>query len=160
MFTNLVDFDSKYGHRNDPAGYAKAIEAFDRRLPELMGRWMAGVLFITGDHGCDPTTVSTDHTRERTPLLAAGLPDGPHEIGTRGSFGDLGQTIALSLGSRSRVSRARASRTASGWGGDRMHVAMRLSVGSRMRAVPAGTAPERAHDHHPEHAFTRGAGSR
>jgi phosphopentomutase len=98
VFTNLVDFDSKYGHRNDPAGYAKAIEAFDRRLPDLMGALDGGVLFITGDHGCDPTSVSTDHTRERTPLLAAGLPDGPHEIGTRGSFGDLGQTIAALLG--------------------------------------------------------------
>ncbi len=98
VFTNLVDFDSKYGHRNDPAGYAKAIEAFDRRLPDLMGALDGGVLFITGDHGCDPTSVSTDHTRERTPLLAAGLPDWPHEIATRGSFGDLGQTIAALLG--------------------------------------------------------------
>ncbi len=98
VFTNLVDFDSKYGHRNDPAGYATAIEAFDRRLPDLLGALDGGVLFITGDHGCDPTTVSTDHTRERTPLLAAGLPDGPHEIGTRGSFGDLGHTIAALLG--------------------------------------------------------------
>jgi phosphopentomutase len=98
VFTNLVDFDSKYGHRNDPTGYAKAIEAFDRRLPDLVGALNGGVLFITGDHGCDPTSVSTDHTRERTPLLAAGLPDGPHEIGTRASFGDLGQTIAGLLG--------------------------------------------------------------
>ena len=54
VFTNLVDFDSKYGHRNDPAGYAKAIEAFDRRLPDLIGALDGGVLFITGDHGCDP----------------------------------------------------------------------------------------------------------
>jgi phosphopentomutase len=98
VFTNLVDFDSKYGHRNDPAGYAKAIEAFDRRLPDLIGSLDGGVLFITGDHGCDPTSVSTDHTRERTPLLAAGLPGGPHEIGTRDSFGDLGHTIAHLLG--------------------------------------------------------------
>jgi phosphopentomutase len=98
VFTNLVDFDSKYGHRNDPAGYAKAIEAFDRRLPDLIGALDGGVLFVTGDHGCDPTSVSTDHTRERTPLLAAGLPGGPHEIGTRGSFGDLGHTIAALLG--------------------------------------------------------------
>jgi phosphopentomutase len=98
VFTNLVDFDSKYGHRNDPHGYAKAIEAFDRRLPELVGALGGGVLFITGDHGCDPTSVSTDHTRERTPLLAAGLQGGPYEIGTRGSFGDLGDTIARLLG--------------------------------------------------------------
>jgi len=94
VFTNLVDFDSKYGHRNDPAGYAACIEAFDRRLPELIGALEGGVLLITGDHGCDPTTLPTDHSRERTPLLAAGLPGGPHDIGTRASFGDLGQTVA------------------------------------------------------------------
>jgi phosphopentomutase len=98
VFTNLVDFDSKYGHRNDPAGYANAIEAFDRRLPELIGALRGGMLFITGDHGCDPTSPSTDHSRERTPLLAAGLPGGPYDIGTRGSFGDLGHTIAELLG--------------------------------------------------------------
>ena len=99
VFTNLVDFDSKYGHRNDPAGYAAAIEAFDRRLPEVIAALDGGVLLITGDHGCDPTTAgSTDHTRERTPLLAAGLPGGPHEIGTRESFGDLGHTVADLLG--------------------------------------------------------------
>ena len=98
VFTNLVDFDSKYGHRNDPAGYARAIEAFDRRLPELVGALGGGILFITGDHGCDPTSASTDHTRERTPLLAAGLPGGPYDIGTRGSFGDLGHTVAHLLG--------------------------------------------------------------
>jgi phosphopentomutase len=98
VFANLVDFDSKYGHRNDPVGYAAAIEAFDRRLPELIGSLKGGVLLITGDHGCDPTSVSTDHTRERTPLLAAGLPGGHHEIGTRDSFGDLGLTVCQLLG--------------------------------------------------------------
>jgi phosphopentomutase len=98
VFSNLVDFDSKYGHRNDPAGYAAAIEAFDRRLPELVRALEGGALFITGDHGCDPTTPSTDHSRERTPLLAAGLPGGPHEIGTREAFADLGQTVAGLLG--------------------------------------------------------------
>ncbi len=98
VFANLVDFDSKYGHRNDAAGYATAIEAFDARLPEIVDALAGGVLFLTGDHGCDPTTPSTDHTRERTPLLAAGLPNGPHEIGTRESFGDLGHTIAALLG--------------------------------------------------------------
>jgi phosphopentomutase len=55
-------------------------------------------MVITGDHGCDPTTPSTDHTRERTPLLVAGLPTGPHEIGERTGFGDLGQTVAAVLG--------------------------------------------------------------
>jgi phosphopentomutase len=98
VFSNLVDFDSKYGHRNDPQGYARAIEALDRRLPEVIGALGGGVLLITGDHGCDPTTPSTDHSRERTPLLAAGCPGGPHEIGTRDSFADLGRTVADLLG--------------------------------------------------------------
>jgi phosphopentomutase len=98
VFTNLVDFDSKYGHRNDARGYAAATEAFDSRLPQLMGALEGGVMFISGDHGCDPTTPPTDHSRERTPLLAAGLTGGPYEIGTRASFGDLGHTIAALLG--------------------------------------------------------------
>jgi phosphopentomutase len=98
VFTNLVDFDSKYGHRNDPQGYAACVEAFDRRLPELIAALDGGVLLITGDHGCDPTTPPTDHSRERTPLLAAGLEGGPYDIGTRGSFCDLGQTVLELLG--------------------------------------------------------------
>ncbi len=98
VFTNLVDFDSKYGHRNDPVGYAEAVEAFDKRLPELIGELGGGVLFITGDHGCDPTTPPTDHSRERTPILAAGLPVGPVDFGTRPTFADLGCTIAHLLG--------------------------------------------------------------
>ncbi|MGZ8579662.1 MAG: phosphopentomutase [Actinomycetota bacterium] len=98
VFANLVDFDSKYGHRNDPAGYAAAVEAFDRRLPELIASLDGGVLLITGDHGCDPTTPPTDHSRERTPLLAAGLSGGPYEIGARDGFGDLGRTVATLLG--------------------------------------------------------------
>ncbi len=98
VFTNLVDFDSKYGHRNDPKGYAAAAEAFDERLPELIEALDGGVLLITGDHGCDPTSPSTDHTRERTPLLAAGLPGGPVDLGTRACFGDLGQTVCELLG--------------------------------------------------------------
>jgi phosphopentomutase len=98
VFTNLVDFDSKYGHRNDPSGYAAAIEAFDRRLPALVEALDGGVLLITGDHGCDPTTPPTDHSRERTPLLAAGIAGGPREIGTRTGFGDLGATVADLLG--------------------------------------------------------------
>jgi phosphopentomutase len=98
VFTNLVDFDSKYGHRNDPPGYAASIEAFDRRVPELIERLDGGVMLITGDHGCDPTTPPTDHSRERTPLLVAGLAGGPHDIGTRETFADLGQTVAELLG--------------------------------------------------------------
>ena len=83
VFTNLVDFDSKYGHRNDADGYAACIEAFDRRLPELIAALDGGVLLLTGDHGCDPTTPPTDHSRERTPLLAAGL-QGGRSISARG----------------------------------------------------------------------------
>ncbi|HEX6398847.1 MAG TPA: phosphopentomutase [Actinomycetota bacterium] len=98
VFANLVDFDSKYGHRNDPPGYAACVEAFDRRLPELVDVLDGGILLITGDHGCDPTTPPTDHSRERTPLLAAGLAGGPYDLGTRGSFGDLGWTVAELLG--------------------------------------------------------------
>ena len=97
VFANLVDFDSKYGHRNDPKGYAACIERLDRRLPELVAALDGGILIMTGDHGCDPTTATTDHSRERTPLLLAGLPGGPHDVGTRGSFGDLGKTVAALL---------------------------------------------------------------
>jgi phosphopentomutase len=98
VFANLVDFDSKYGHRNDPEGYAHAIEALDVRIPELVGALDGGVLFLTGDHGCDPTTRSTDHSRERTPLLAAGLEGGPYDVGDRETFADLGATVAELLG--------------------------------------------------------------
>ncbi len=98
VFSNLVDFDSKYGHRNDPEGYARAVEALDRRLPELIRALDGGVMLLTGDHGCDPTTPSTDHSRERTPLLAAGLAGGPHDVGTRDTFADLGATVAELLG--------------------------------------------------------------
>jgi phosphopentomutase len=98
VFSNLVDFDSKYGHRNDPAGYAAGITALDRRLPALVDALDGGVMLLTGDHGCDPTMPSTDHTRERTPLLAAGVPGGPHDIGTRDGFIDLGATVADLLG--------------------------------------------------------------
>jgi phosphopentomutase len=98
VFCNLVDFDSKFGHRNDAEGYAHAIEALDRRIPELARALDGGVAFLTGDHGCDPTTPSTDHSRERTPLLGAGLPGGPHDVGDRGTFADLGATVADLLG--------------------------------------------------------------
>jgi phosphopentomutase len=98
VFTNLVDFDSKYGHRNDPEGYAGAVEALDARIPDLVEALDGGILFLTGDHGCDPTTPPTDHSRERTPLLAAGVPGGPHEVGTRPTFADLGATAAELLG--------------------------------------------------------------
>lgn len=98
VFTNLVDFDSKYGHRNDPRGYAEAIVALDRRLPEVLHALQGGVLLLTGDHGCDPTTPSTDHSRERVPLLVAGLQREAVDLGTRATFGDLGHTVADLLG--------------------------------------------------------------
>jgi phosphopentomutase len=98
VFTNLVDFDSTYGHRNDPKGYAAAIEALDRRLPEVRDALGDGLLILTGDHGCDPTTPPTDHSRERTPLLLAGCRAGPYDIGTRSTFADLGATVLEVLG--------------------------------------------------------------
>jgi phosphopentomutase len=98
VVTNLVDFDTKFGHRNDAEGYARCIEAFDRRLPELIDAVDDGLLFLTGDHGCDPTDGdSTDHTREHTPILVAGggLDARPAaDLGVRETFADLGATVA------------------------------------------------------------------
>jgi phosphopentomutase len=95
VFTNLVDFDSKYGHRSDPAGYAACVEAFDRRLPEVIGGVGDGLLFVTGDHGCDPTDDSTDHTREYVPLLVSGIPGSDAvDVGIRAPLGCLGATVA------------------------------------------------------------------
>src|SRR5437763_5408971 len=100
IFTNLVDFDSKYGHRNDPIGYAKALETFDQELGALLGDLRADdLLFISADHGCDPTDVSTDHTREYVPLVIAGpRVRGGRALGTRQTFADLGATICDDLG--------------------------------------------------------------
>ena len=99
VMTNLVDFDSKYGHRNDPPGYARCVEEFDGRVPELRAAVGSGLVFITGDHGCDPTTPPTDHSRERTPCLVSGARrDAAVDLGDRGCFGDLGATIADILG--------------------------------------------------------------
>ena len=99
VVTNLVDFDSKYGHRNDPEGYAACVEAFDRRIPELLAALDGGLLFLTGDHGCDPTTPSTDHTRELTPVLVSGSRTShPVDLGVRPTFADLGATVADVLG--------------------------------------------------------------
>ncbi|WXJ95167.1 Phosphopentomutase [Neomoorella carbonis] len=95
IFTNLVDFDMRYGHRNDVAGYAAALEAFDRRLPELLEALNENdVLVLTADHGCDPTTPSTDHSREYVPLLVCGRQIRPVNIGVRPTFADLGATVA------------------------------------------------------------------
>jgi phosphopentomutase len=99
VFTNFVDFDMLYGHRRDVPGYAAALEHFDRRLPELMGKLRQGDLMIlTADHGCDPAWRGTEHTRERVPILACGPGIGPGSIGIRPSFSDIGESIAAHLG--------------------------------------------------------------
>jgi len=92
IFTNLVDFDMLYGHRNDPEGYAAALEYFDKKLPEILSALKPDdLLFITADHGCDPTTASTDHSREYVPVLLYGAE--PKDLGTRETFADLGATV-------------------------------------------------------------------
>ena len=98
VFANLVDFDSDYGHRNDPAGLAACVESFDLRIPELMQAVGDGILFVTGDHGCDPTTPSTDHSREMVPVLVSGPFGGVVDLGTRPTFADLGATVGELLG--------------------------------------------------------------
>ncbi len=100
IFTNLVDFDMKYGHRNDVKGYAKALEEFDSRLPEIIDNLKDDeILILTADHGCDPTTASTDHSREYIPVLIYGnkIKKGI-DIGTRRTFADIGATILELLG--------------------------------------------------------------
>ncbi len=95
VFTNFVDFDSSWGHRRDVSGYAKGLEYFDSRLPELLAILDEGdVVVLTADHGCDPTAVGTDHTREHIPVIFYGqnVPKGP--LGLRDTFADIGQSIA------------------------------------------------------------------
>jgi phosphopentomutase len=96
IFANLVDFDALYGHRNNPRGYADALEAFDRRMPEIMaGLRESDILIITADHGNDPTTPGTDHSRERVPILIVGESVCKNvNLGTRSSFSDVAATIA------------------------------------------------------------------
>jgi phosphopentomutase len=94
IFVNLVDFDQQYGHRNDVEGYASALEAVDRWIPQLESAAQPGDLLIfTADHGCDPTTPSTDHTREYVPLIVKGGKPGI-DLGLRSTLSDLGQTVA------------------------------------------------------------------
>lgn len=96
IFTNLVDFDMKWGHRRDPESYGKGLEAFDKALPEIIAEMEEeDLLFITADHGCDPTAPGTDHTREYVPLLVIGksVKEGV-DLKTRKSFADIGQTIS------------------------------------------------------------------
>ena len=99
IFTNLIDFDMKYGHRNDPEGYAGCLEEFDKRLTEMLDALKDDdILSITADHGCDPTTPSTDHSREYVPLLVYGKVLGrARSLGIRQGFSDLGATIAEAL---------------------------------------------------------------
>lgn len=98
VFTNFVDFDMLYGHRRDVPGYAAALEAYDRRLPEIARRMRPDDLVIlTADHGCDPTWRGTDHTRERVPVLAFGPDVAPGSKGLLATFADIGETIAHHL---------------------------------------------------------------
>lgn len=95
VFTNLVDFDQNFGHRRDPLGYGDALEYFDTRLGQLME--MLGdddVLLLTADHGCDPTWIGTEHTREYVPVLFYGPQVAATSLGERASFADMGQTLA------------------------------------------------------------------
>ena len=95
VFANLVDFDMLWGHRNDARAYADGLEAVDARMPELLDAMIEGdLLIITADHGCDPTTPSTDHSREHAPLIAKvkGVDEGV-DLGTRTTFGDVGETV-------------------------------------------------------------------
>lgn len=110
IFTNFVDFDTLYGHRRDVFGYADALEAFDRRLPELRALLRPGdLLTLSADHGCDPSWIGSDHTRECVPVLASGwqsahragppyLPLSARALGCRDGFADLGQSLAAHLG--------------------------------------------------------------
>ncbi|KKD01620.1 phosphopentomutase [Photobacterium halotolerans] len=99
VFTNFVDFDSAYGHRRDVAGYAAALEYFDRRLPELLSQLKEDdVLIITADHGCDPTWPGTDHTREHIPVLVSGPKIPAGSLGRRETFADIGQSLASYFG--------------------------------------------------------------
>jgi phosphopentomutase len=100
IFTNLVDFDQLYGHRNDIEGYATALEAVDQWVPTLPLS-DRDLLILTADHGCDPTTPSTDHSREFTPLLVAGprVREGV-DLGTRATLSDIGQTVAQNFGTK------------------------------------------------------------
>jgi len=100
VFTNLVDFDMVYGHRNNIAGYARALEEFDGRIPEIIDLLQdEDILIITADHGCDPTTASTDHSREYVPLLVYGKKIASDIcLGVRETFSDVAATISDFLG--------------------------------------------------------------
>ena len=95
IFTNLVDTDMLYGHRNDVNGFAESLQYFDNNLPRILSSMKdEDILFITSDHGCDPTTPSTDHSREHALLLMYGKNVKPQNLGTRETFSDISKTIA------------------------------------------------------------------
>ena len=100
IFTNLVDFDMLYGHRNNIRGYKEALEALDVRVPEILAAMgKDDIVIFTADHGCDPSTASTDHSREYIPILAYGsCVKAGVDIGTRKSFSDIAATAAEYFG--------------------------------------------------------------
>lgn len=99
VFTNFVDFDSHYGHRRNVAGYAAALEYFDKRLPEIIEMLDENdLLILTADHGCDPTWPGSDHTREHIPVLVYGEKVPAGSLGRRETFADIGQTLAQYFG--------------------------------------------------------------
>ncbi|MHB1340331.1 MAG: phosphopentomutase [Coriobacteriia bacterium] len=107
VFANLVDFDMLWGHRNDAESYARGLEAVDARIPELLDAMVDGdILIVTADHGCDPTTPSSDHSREYTPLIVKvkGVDCGV-DLGTRETFGDIGETVLDFYGLAARCGR-------------------------------------------------------
>ncbi|MFZ2508343.1 MAG: phosphopentomutase [Steroidobacteraceae bacterium] len=95
VFSNFVDFDMLYGHRRDTEGYARALEQFDARLPELLAQLRADdIVILSADHGCDPTWPGSDHTREHIPVLAYGESVAARSLGRRATFADIGQSLA------------------------------------------------------------------
>jgi phosphopentomutase len=99
IMTNFVDFDQEYGHRRDVPGYARALEAFDARLPELIAKMRDDdLLVLTADHGNDPTWIGTDHTREQVPILMFSPRLTPGSVGLRNTFADIGESVAHWLG--------------------------------------------------------------
>ena len=99
VFTNFVDFDEKFGHRRNPAGYGQALMEFDQRLPEMLD--LLGdddLLILTADHGCDPTWPGSDHTREHIPVICYGKKLGAGSLGERATFADIGQSLASHFG--------------------------------------------------------------
>ena len=99
IMTNFVDFDSSFGHRRDIAGYAAELEAFDRRLPELLAKLQPhDLLILTADHGCDPSWPGTEHTREQVPVLCMGAGLTAGSLGQRDTFADIGQSLAQYFG--------------------------------------------------------------